>query len=68
MVLSSPSDATALSLSAFGQGAGPIHLDDVQCTGTESRLVDCVYTSVHNCIHFEDASVRCQRQREFERL
>ena len=59
-----PAGATAFSFSFFSPGAGPIHLDDVMCTGTENRLTDCTYTSVHNCIHFEDAGVRCQPMRE----
>ena len=43
-------------------GSGPIMLDDVQCTGTEDRLLDCVHrepVGSHNCSHFEDAGVRC---------
>ena len=37
-------------------------LDDVHCSGTESRLVNCISNRVnyHDCSHFEDAGVTCQ--------
>ena len=42
-----------------------IVLDDVRCTGTEDRLVDCSYdSSTGDCTHSEDAGVRCQITRE----
>lgn len=44
----------------FGEGSGPIHMDEVGCSGFESRLVDCIYISSHNCRHSEDAGVRCR--------
>ena len=34
-------------------------LDDVGCTGTETRLIECPATLNHNCAHSEDAGVRC---------
>ncbi len=49
----------SFSNARFGPGSGPIHLDDVNCLGTETRIIDCSYTSVSNCFHFEDASVSC---------
>ena len=54
--------AQALLFAAYGQGTGPILLDDVACTGTETRLIECQASPIttHNCVHFEDASVRCQ--------
>ena len=46
----------------FTNGAGQIWLDNVQCVGTETRLIDCpaLPLGTHNCAHIEDAGVRCQ--------
>ena len=45
----------------FGQGSGKIWLDDVQCQGNETSIVNCRHRpwGVHNCGHHEDASVIC---------
>ena len=58
----STTGSEAFQLARFGQGSGSIHLDDVQCFGTELRLVDCPANPVgdHNCRHHEDAGVSCQ--------
>ena len=53
--------ATAFRYPRFGQGEGPIHLDNVQCTGEEESLLDCRHRGIgiHSCGHYEDASVLC---------
>ena len=45
--------------SPFGLGNDDIAMDEVACTGDESRLIDCQYDSNHNCFHFEDVGIYC---------
>ena len=55
-------DAVAFSSAHFGAGVGLIYLDNVDCSGSESRLTDCLHSSSASCRfdHNEDAGVRCQ--------
>ena len=54
-------DSIGYHRSHFGFGVGSIVMDDVYCNGTENVLYDCPHTSLHNCVHNEDASVFCSR-------
>lgn len=39
-------------------------MDDVQCDGSEPTLLQCSHSGLlrHDCIHYEDAGVRCRRE------
>ena len=55
-------DAVAAPLSArYGQGTGPVWLNNVQCLGNESDLFACAHSGSlnQNCKHDKDASVKC---------
>ena len=57
------SQVQAFSSAHFGQGnaTSQIWLDQVDCTGNESRLTDCSANALgdHDCSHAEDAGVSC---------
>ena len=53
-------DATAFTDMRFGQGSGPIFVDNAACFGDELRLTSCTYDShTSDCTHAEDAGLRC---------
>ena len=44
----------------YGAGTGFIHLDDVQCTSSQTDLLQCSSSSsLPNCVHAQDAGVNC---------
>ena len=58
--------AEAILSAFFGQGSGPIWMDNVNCSGSEQRLIDCPAfgeLGSHNCGHSEDAGVRCHSRK-----
>ncbi|CAN0231784.1 unnamed protein product [Bubo scandiacus] len=52
---------SALDEAAFGEGTGPIWLEQVECRGTEPSLQDCWARPGDSgaCRHKEDAAVHC---------
>ena len=53
--------ATSFQRAHFGEGTGPILLDNVRCEGSELRLLDCPSNGIgkYNCTHSRNAGVRC---------
>ena len=56
-----PGSSTAYHRATHGQGTGPIWLNGVACSGSESRISDCSHNGwgINSCTHSRDASVRC---------
>ena len=52
---------SAVGGAEFGEGSGIIQLDDLNCVGNETALINCSTRTIkeHNCVHSEDAGVKC---------
>uniref|UniRef100_A0A8C1Z0G2 Lysyl oxidase homolog n=1 Tax=Cyprinus carpio TaxID=7962 RepID=A0A8C1Z0G2_CYPCA len=52
----------ALSGGLLGQGMGPVHMNEVKCSGFEKSVTECPFNmdkDSEGCSHEEDAGVRC---------
>ncbi|KAG7229740.1 hypothetical protein INR49_012536, partial [Caranx melampygus] len=50
----------ALTGARLGQGIGPVHMNEVECSGFEKSLTECHFNRESvGCSHEEDAAVRC---------
>ena len=47
---------------SYGEGSGPIFISQLQCSGSESNILDCARDmyAVRHCKHYQDAGVECQ--------
>ncbi|XP_027030564.1 lysyl oxidase homolog 2A [Tachysurus fulvidraco] len=50
----------ALTGARMGQGMGPVHMNEVECSGFEKSLTECYFNKESlGCSHEEDAAVKC---------
>ncbi|XP_043939053.1 lysyl oxidase homolog 2 [Protopterus annectens] len=50
----------AVTGARLGQGIGPVHMNEVSCTGFEKSITDCRFNVESQvCEHIEDAGVKC---------
>lgn len=45
----------------FGEGTGPIWLDNLNCEGQENSILECEHNpwGDNNCRHSEDIAINC---------
>ena len=46
-------------LARYGQGDGPIHLTAVDCSGSETKITQCLHSMSTSSNHQNDVGVKC---------
>ena len=52
-------------MARFGEGSGPVYLENVACSGFEVNLFECMSNLNPICDHSRDAGVSCTLIRKF---
>ena len=54
--------ATARTNAYFGSGTGPIYLEDVTCSSSDTSILQCTSDPLLSggCTHYQDAGVECE--------
>ena len=55
-----PGASQALKDAHFGPGQGRVWLSNLQCNGSESKLLQCFQSPYLHCSHSQDAAVVCK--------
>ena len=45
--------------SHYTVASGPVHIGNLQCTGSESSLLNCLHTKMQSCGYSHDSGVKC---------
>ncbi|XP_052236237.1 uncharacterized protein LOC127848005 isoform X4 [Dreissena polymorpha] len=48
-----------IPVTRYGNGSGPVHIDQLHCDGAEASLDECLYVQNGQCSHSEDVSLLC---------
>lgn len=57
-----PLGTLSYNYATYGEGVGPIHVDNLYCSGPEFRLSSCRYDNdTSEDYHYEDWSISCPR-------
>ena len=45
----------------FGSGSGPLFIEQLECSGSELNLMDCMEVTLRRetCTHADDVSIQC---------
>lgn len=51
----------------FGEGTGPVWLDNMNCSGRENSISDCPHSGYRyqDCLHAQDAGAICEGENIF---
>ncbi|XP_052772761.1 uncharacterized protein LOC128211759 isoform X2 [Mya arenaria] len=54
-----PPAQAAYGVDAYGQGTGPIFVDDLSCGQFDTHINNCTYVTYDDCTHLQDVAVKC---------
>ncbi len=53
-------DAEAYGIGKYGDGAGLVGIENLNCLGTEDNITQCQYVLGSSCDHGMDAGIKCK--------